>query len=165
MPRIRTLTAVGVLAGATVLGGAGLAGATDHTSEPKELELVEDGEQTQELTTFEGEEQLETETEEAPVAPDLPDAAADQAQTALDEAPAFAQDAEPEPETEGEQSLESDGDMSDDPPTEAKPDNHGQRVSEVARSDDPGPGPEHGPAVSAEAKKNGQGGAEEAEED
>ncbi|HSP05352.1 MAG TPA: hypothetical protein VLR27_17740 [Acidimicrobiales bacterium] len=168
MPRIRTLTAVGVLAGATVLGGAGLAGAAD-TSEPKDQELIEDS-QTQQLTTFEGDEEIEN--EEAPTAPELPEAAADQARTALAEAPAFAggdaESTDPDEETTEEQQVVApeDGTTDDSEADGTKPDNHGQRVSEVARSDDPGPGPDHGPAVSEEAKKNGQGGdTDKTEED
>ncbi|HAS10856.1 MAG TPA: hypothetical protein DCS55_10140 [Acidimicrobiaceae bacterium] len=159
MPRIRTLTAAGVLAGATVLGGAGLAGATtddaDVENQDQELVEVSDAPETPELSTFE--------SDEAPTAPGLPDAAAERAETALAEAPAFTDDAEPtEPEeatTAEEDPIESDDGATDDGAVEtSKPDNHGQRVSEVARSDDPGPGPDHGPTVAAEAKKNGQGG-------
>lgn len=167
MPRIRTLTAAGVLAGATVLGGAGLAGATtddaDVENQDQELVEVSDSQEAPELSTFE--------SDEAPTTPELPDTAAGQAVTALEEAPALASDdAESEPEDETtepttaeEGSLESDDGTTDDGAVEtSKPDNHGQRVSEVARTTDPGP--DHGPAVAAEAKKNGQGGDVEDDE-
>lgn len=170
MPRIRTLTVAGVLAGATVLGGAGLAGATsdDTDIEPRDQELVEvsDSQEAPDLSTFE--------SDEAPTAPELPDTAADRAVTALEEVPAFAADdadsTEPTDET-GEDTTESeigediveeetdgseDGTTEDDEVETSKPDNHGQRVSEVARTTEPGP--DHGPTVAAEAKKNGQGG-------
>ena len=165
MPRIRTLTAAGVLAGATVLGGAGLAGATsdgaDVENQDQELVEISDRQETPELSTFE--------SDEAPTAPGLPDAAAERAATALAEAPAFATDeaasdgtAEEETteeETTEDGSLESDDGTTDDGTVEpSKPDNHGQRVSEIARSDDPGPGPDHGPAVAAVANENGRAG-------
>lgn len=146
MPRIRTLTALGVLAGATVLGGAGLAGATDRTD--VEPALVEDltGEATQEPSTGE--------PEATPIAPELPEEAAVEA---LEAAPALGGDATTGDaqtgETDDAESTEADA------PAEAEQeaptaDTHGAPVSEAAQSDDPGP--EHGPAVAAVAKSHGE---------
>jgi len=163
MTRIRTITAAGVLAGATVLGGAGLAGATDHDTqdapEPTEVDLV--SEATDEPSTGEA---------DAPVAPTLPDTAAEAAHDALAAAPAFNgageeagdEEAAAEEETTEEAVIEEEDDVAEEAgegeAETATPDNHGQRVAEVAQSDDPGPGPEHGPTVADEAKQNGKSG-------
>lgn len=158
MTRIRTLTAAGVLAGATVLGGAGLAGATDSDTQVEEPQTTEAdlvSKATDDPSTGEAE-TLET---EAPAPPALPEQADGQAQVAIAAAPAFAADEAPSDSTDQESDAveETEDPVTDDAEDGAPPaDTHGAAVSEVAQSDDPGPGPDHGPAV-AEAAQDNQG--------
>jgi len=151
MNRIRSITAAGVLTGATVLGGVGLAGASDDA----ELEDTTSVDQT-ELTTGE------------PEAPTLPEPAADAAQAALDErfAGASADDQEPstaETEAETEAESETETETSDDvadPAGADHPENHGADVSAAAQDDEGGPG--HGEDVREVARTNGAARAEQA---
>lgn len=158
MPRIRHITAAGVLAGATVLGGVGLAGATENDApDTSPVDLL--SEATQEPSTGEA---------DAPIAPRLPDQAATQADAALEAAGASSgEDLQPEPadevegaddqtELESETELEAEAETETDAPA---PENHGQQVSATARTAPAGPG--HGAAVSEVARSNGQSDTED----
>ena len=125
MPRIRNLTVAGVLAGATVLGGAGLAGATGgaEVEDPAMAQLQEELQQpTTELSTGEGDETTtDGDTAEAPTAPSLPDQADPAAARALAEAPAFG-DRSAEPTVESETDAEdAAGRRGDDRAAEPRP--------------------------------------------
>lgn len=139
--KFRSLTAAGVLTGATVLGGVGLAGASDDadTDAEEPATLVDSAEVTsvdEELTTGE------------PEAPALPEAAAERARTAT------AGDLEgSDAEGEGEESDEG-----------TTPENHGQHVSTIAR-DSGEEGRAHGEAVSEAARSHGEAQREQAPED
>jgi hypothetical protein len=157
MPRIRNLTVAGVFAGATILGGAGLAGAAGGETEvedPALEELQADlAPSSIEMTTFESDatdiesaDDEEATDGEAPTAPTLPEQASDEARTALSNAPAFSGAEETDEAEEAGTSQE---------PEESDQDgNHGQEVSDTARNGEPGP--DHGPAVADVARQNGQ---------
>lgn len=159
MPRIRHITAAGVLAGATVLGGVGLAGATDTGTDAPDTSPVDLlSEATHEPSTGEA---------DTPFAPRLPDQAAPQADAALEAARASSGEdlqRQPADEVEGD---EDQTDLQDETETEAEdetdapaPDNHGQHVSRTAHSTPTGPG--HGATVSKVARSNGQSDTEHA---
>lgn len=152
MPRIRTITAAGVLAGATVLGGAGLAGATDSTTQSEDPGIAQLQEQlTGEATTTE----LSTGETDAPSEPTLPEQASDRAATALAEAPASS-----EADTDTTDTAEETGEAAvaeqeaSDPAHEGEHDNHGADVSATAQ--ETAPGPAHGEEVSSVAKGHGE---------
>lgn len=161
MPRIRTITVAGVLAGAAVLGGAGLAGATDRSKEVDDTptaELQEDFRPTsaEELTTGEPDAPVDETTEAAaegggePRTPELPDEATDRAYDALSSAPAF--DTEDDPASDAApQTDEQPAPGGDEVAQPAERADHGQQVSETARSTESGPG--HGEAVSEVARQ------------
>lgn len=124
--RIRSLVAISALTGATVVGGAGLAGATSHDVE------AEDPTEAAEL-----EEVLESEDAST-------DAGADSRDDEVTGGDA---------ETEEAGDVEAEGDDGDgDGDGEYR--DHGARISQVAQSTEPGPG--HGEAVSAVARQNGE---------
>ncbi len=152
MPRIRTITAAGVFAGATVLGGAGLAGATGGSDEPRDpaVEVADDPQRAAaELTMGEPEAPTDGPSDDtgAPRAPVLPEQASDRSSEALGAAPAFA---------DGGDASAQDTDVPADAPADAPSEtgNHGHQVSETARSTEPGPG--HGQTVSEVARSNGE---------
>lgn len=153
MPRIRTLTLAGVLAGATVVGGAGLAGATDpETTGPDAATARQD--QTVEVDAVElttGEpDHVDDGAEAGPVAPVLPAEASDQARDALAAASAFSQSSEASDDGAHDQQAE-DATAPEAPATQS---DHGQDVSETAHATEPGP--DHGPTVAETAQQNGQ---------
>jgi hypothetical protein len=139
--RIRSLVAISALTGATVIGGAGLAGAESHDadSDSSEVTLVED-------------------VIEAPAAIDSADEEADDAETGTED------------DEDGEGIADRGAEETEDAEAKEAADddyrNHGSRVSATAQSTEPGPG--HGAVVSAVARQNGEeqraAGADETDE-
>jgi hypothetical protein len=153
MTRIRSLVAISALTGATVLGGAGLAGATagstDTDADKDAIELTQV--ESEVVTTVEDEDTTDDRsTGEAdwPEAPTLPDQAAQQAHDALAERFAGGTSEDGDTKDDGddtavtaeEEATEDDG-------------SHGERVSDVATS---GSGEGHGEEVSTVAKQQGE---------
>lgn len=161
MPRIRHITAAGVLAGATVLGGVGLAGATDTGTDAPDTSPVDLlSEATHEPSTGEA---------DRPSAPRLQDQAAPQADVALEAARASSGEVPQRQPADDVEGAEDQTDLEDETETETEtetktdapaPDNHGQHVSDTARNAPAGPG--HGATVSEVARSNGQSDAEHA---
>lgn len=146
--RIRSLVAISALTGATVLGGAGLAGATGGSD--TEDQKVDDQELVFETQAAVAGDEMSTGEPEAPT---LPDQAADQASEALAER--FAGGAsEDEASDAGADSnaAVANEDSTAEVPAEDQG-SHGERVSEVATS---GSGEGHGEEVSSVATQQGE---------
>lgn len=141
MTRIRTLTAAGVIVGATVLGGAGLAAADMHEDDPTQADVDEVVEIDEEGDPVGTEDDLDTgEAEEVEEVEEVEDTE----ETEVEDDEAEETEVEDVEETDDAETAET-----------AKADNHGQYVSGVAKSTEPGP--EHGPTVAAAAQEHGHG--------
>lgn len=152
MPRMRTITVAGVFAGATILGGAGLAGAADSDSTIADVGLQEVEAELLQSSTAAGADD-ETSPAEETGESTLPDAAGDRAAQARAAQSTSGDDGTIETgdtaSTDDPAALDGGGDGDS---TEYR--NHGDHVSETAQDTPPGPG--HGEAVSAVARQHGE---------